>query len=419
MSPLSRREFLTASAGGALATLGLGGLGGAGCGTAGSSSERALAVTMWEFSWLVRRSGAEAEYADWDRVLDDLAALGYNAIRLDAFPHLIARGAGGEQVDRFTVLPQTPLFFWGNHDPVEVEPRPALIEFLTKLKERGMRAGLSTWFNDDTLHRADEVVSPEDYARVWIETLDVLADEGLHDCIEWVDLCNEFPLPKWARGAYPYIFDEPLPDTPIGMMGHWSDTELERVQRYFDEAIPAVRSAYPDLHYTFSFAAGFAGDNLDDIDTSQFDLAELHLWLSDDLSFSLESGQLALLTEEPDSLAYHVTRGPEVYYEDREDLLAVLEAHLDRWKLWADTRELPLITTEAWGPINYSDVDPLTDDSEWDWVKDVCAAGTRMASERGWAGICTSNFCQPHFPGMWSDETWHRELTSLIRGVST
>ena len=30
---------------------------------------------MWEFSWVVRRTGAEAEYADWDRVLDELAEL--------------------------------------------------------------------------------------------------------------------------------------------------------------------------------------------------------------------------------------------------------------------------------------------------------------------------------------------------------
>lgn len=413
----SRREFLTASTGGALATLGLGALGGPGCGVDRGGPEKGLAVTMWEFSWLVRRSGAEAEYADWDRVLDELSARGYNAVRLDAFPHLLARGAGGERVDRFTIAPQSPLFFWGNHEPVEVEPRPALIEFLGKLKERGMRAGLSTWFNDDSLHRADEVVTPEDYARIWSETLDILAAEGLHDVIAWVDLCNEFPLPKWARGAYPAIFDEPLPETPIGMMGRWSDTELSRVQRYFDEAIPPLRAAYPELRYTFSFAAGFAGSNLDAIDTTPFDLAELHLWLSDDIGFSLESGQLALLLEEPDSLEYHVIRAPELYFEDRERLLRVLEAHLVRWKGWADARGLPLITTEAWGPINYNDVAPIADDTEWDWVKDVCAAGTRMASERGWEGICTSNFCQPQFPGMWADEGWHRELTRIIRGT--
>ncbi len=58
----------------------------------------------------------------------------------------------------------------------------------------------------------------------------------------------------------------------------------------------------------------------------------------------------------------------------------------------------------------------MNDHAEWEWVKDVCAEGTRMAAERGWAGICTSNFCQPHFRGMWNDTAWHRDLTSRIRG---
>ena len=144
-----------------------------GCGEAGTS--RRQAVTMWEFSWLTRREGAEAEYADWDKVLDELAARGYDTIRMDAFPHLVARGPEGEQVDRFTILPQTPLFMWGNHAPVEVEPRAALVEFITKVRDRGMNVGLSTWFNDDSLHRAATVATPDDYARIWRETLDHLA----------------------------------------------------------------------------------------------------------------------------------------------------------------------------------------------------------------------------------------------------
>ncbi|MBW2293056.1 MAG: cellulase, partial [Deltaproteobacteria bacterium] len=43
---------------------------------------------MWDFSWATRRSGNEAEYADWDKVLDQLAERGYDNVRIDAFPHL-------------------------------------------------------------------------------------------------------------------------------------------------------------------------------------------------------------------------------------------------------------------------------------------------------------------------------------------
>jgi len=372
---------------------------------------------MWEFSWLVRRSGSEAEYADWDRVLDELAFRGYNCIRLDAFPHLIARGPeGGAPVDRFTVLPQTPLFFWGNHEPVEVEPRSSLVGFLKKMRKRGMKAGLSTWFNDDTLHRARTVVTPADYARIWLETLDFLADEGLHDVISWVDLCNEFPVGKWAKGAYPAIFDGADPDDPIPALLPWSAEVRGRVQSYFDEAIPPLRDAYPGLRYTFSFAGGMVGHNVTDIDTSTFDLAEIHIWLSDDPGFILSSGQLFLLLELPGSLEKHLETAPGLYFGERERWLATLEALIDRWHDWAGKRGLPLITSECWGPINYDDVAPLTDHEEWDWVKDVCVEGVRMAAERGWEGIATSNFCQPHFEGIWEDTAWHRDLTRRIRG---
>lgn len=44
---------------------------------------------MWDFSWLERRWPG-AGYEDWDKVLDELLEQGYNAIRIDAYPHLIA-----------------------------------------------------------------------------------------------------------------------------------------------------------------------------------------------------------------------------------------------------------------------------------------------------------------------------------------
>jgi hypothetical protein len=38
-----------------------------------------------------------------------------------------------------------------------------------------------------------------------------------------------------------------------------------------------------------------------------------------------------------------------------------------------------------------------------------------MAIDKGWQGIATRNFCEPHFEGMWRDLAWHREWTSRIR----
>jgi len=56
---------------------------------------RPLAITMWDFSWLERRwPGAGNE--DWDVALDELRARGYDALRIDAYPHLVAADARRE-----------------------------------------------------------------------------------------------------------------------------------------------------------------------------------------------------------------------------------------------------------------------------------------------------------------------------------
>jgi len=74
---MNRRVFLNSSAGASLGTKG---------GTI--SQPYPLAITMWEFSWLERKWPG-AGYEDWDKALSELVDRGYDAIRIDAFPHLI------------------------------------------------------------------------------------------------------------------------------------------------------------------------------------------------------------------------------------------------------------------------------------------------------------------------------------------
>ena len=67
-----------------------------------ASNEKAikpLAITMWDFSWLERRWPG-AGYEDWAKVLNELLVRGYNAVRIDAYPHLVANDANTE----YTIL---------------------------------------------------------------------------------------------------------------------------------------------------------------------------------------------------------------------------------------------------------------------------------------------------------------------------
>jgi hypothetical protein len=100
-------------------------------------SGKRFAVTMWEYSWMVQREGKQAEYQDWDKVLDELVERGYDCIRIDAFPHVIAKDKENRVNESVTFLPIKDNFMWGNHQNVTVNPRKDLISFMKKNRRIG------------------------------------------------------------------------------------------------------------------------------------------------------------------------------------------------------------------------------------------------------------------------------------------
>ena len=376
---------------------------------------------MWEFSWLVRRQGAEAEYADWDRVLDEAAARGYDCLRIDAFPHLVAAGADGQRPEWHTVLPQGKRFMWGNHRPVAVDPGAGLVEFVGMCRDRGIFVALSTWFNDDALHRREEIRLPADYARIWAETLELLDEHDLLDAVAWVDLCNEFPMDVWAWGAAPTIYGDRVTSTPGLLLKRarqpWTASMKRTMEQFFDDGIAPLRARWPHLRYTYSFSA-FRSDDVQTLDVSAFDLAEPHVWASDDEGMVTESLQTLPLFEVPFGVRLHARRAARLWPKKRAEWTDILDRRTDYWAGWAEARDLPLVTSECWGPINYDDV-PGMGGAEWGWVKEVCEVGVELAVAKGWRGVSTNNFAQPHFEGLWADAAWHRDLNRLIRGIDT
>jgi hypothetical protein len=368
------------------------------------------AISMWDFSWLTRRDEPHAEYRDWDEVLDGLCERGYDCVRIDAFPHLVASDREGRLEERFTILPEPSSAQWGNKVPVTVEPRAALVEFMHKAKSRGLSVGLSTWFNPDTLKRRSEVRTPEDYARVWGETLRLLHEENLDDAIAWVDLCNEFPLGAWAHGAYPEIFDT-RPGNMLPMLLPWSRSSRAAVQSYFTDAIGALKEEFPGHRYTFSTMFLMEGP-VRKLDLSAFDLFEAHVWLTDRWRFSVPSLGLASMLQLPRSVPLHASAAPRLYLLMRDRWIALLARRMQRLSAWASKRDLDLLTTEGWATVIYDDLPG--EGRHWDWLKDLCRQAVRLAIGYGWSGICTSNFSQPHFLGIWNDLAWHRELTGWI-----
>lgn len=355
-------------------------------------TNRPYAITMWEFSWIERRWPG-AGYENWDQALDELVERGYNAVRIDAFPHLIA--VDPNRV--WTIHSDGQDGDWGAPGEVDItHVGEALVEFIGKCKGRGVAVGLSTWYKRDNDNVRMLIKTAEDQARIWLATLKVIEDAGLLDALLYVDLCNEFPNVKWA--PYLYATDATAPDLLTS----------DRIIAWMRQSIAILRQHYPQLDYTFSQSDQF---NLwEKQDVSMLDFLEPHIWITNPAmtSFYADIGYSFKLRD----FQTLVRKAKPYYLEHKASLDASLSEWIGKAANWSRHSGRPLITTEAWASVMYRDW-PMAD---WDWMMDVCAAGVEQASATGrWTAICTSNFCGPQYRGMWREVAWHRRLTDLIK----
>ena len=131
---MGRREFLKgalSAAAGASATLSGARL----FANSARTGKHPRAITMWEFSWIERR-WTGAGYEDWDKALDELKERGYNAVRIDPFPHLLATDARRT----WTLLPEWNTQVWGSPDVNRIVLMPALTDFGIVTRGDGMPA---------------------------------------------------------------------------------------------------------------------------------------------------------------------------------------------------------------------------------------------------------------------------------------
>jgi hypothetical protein len=358
---------------------------------------RPRCITMWDFSWIERRWPG-AGYEDWPLILDELRERGYDAIRLDAFPHLIATDAEKE----WTLIPVWSVQDWGSPATNKIKRiRPLLHEFIALCKERDIKIGLSSWYREDADNTRMKITSAKVMAEQWIHVIDGIQKAGLLDAILYVDLCNEWPGDLWA----PYFKNNP-PELTWG--GWYTDTSIN----WMRESCELVRKQYPDLPISYSFEprdpSKLAGKDL-----SWADYVEPHLWMAqaNDGEFYKTAGykydRYTL-----DSYQSFVEKGEPLYRAKPEYWQNLLRQHVLKAAAGFKPHKLPLMTTECWGVVDFKDW-PLLN---WDWVKDLCRIGVETSAATGqWVAIATSNFCGPQFKGMWRDVEWHRSITKLIK----
>jgi hypothetical protein len=351
------------------------------------------AIAMWEFSWIERRWPG-AGYEDWDQALDELVVRGYDAVRIDPFPHLLAADAH----KTWTLWPEWNTQLWGSPDVNRIVLVPGLFEFLGKCSERGIMVGLSTWHRKDEADTRMTITGPEVLAENWIKTLDLISQAGFIDSILYTDLCNEWPGKDWA----PFV-------KPSMTYGDWAKPESTD---YMHKAIALVREKYPQMPLLFSCAED-RPENYLEHDLKDFDLLDPHIWM-----VQQNDGEFYKLSEYGyerfDAKGYTnlSLKGEDLYRARPEYWQKLLVDTIDRHAAVSHQMKVPLITTECWGIVDYKDW-PLL---KWDWVQGLCALGAQQAAWTGqWLAVATSNFCGPQFVGMWRDKAWHQQLTHTIR----
>jgi hypothetical protein len=281
-----------------------------------------VAFTMWDFSWLTRRYGSEAEYANFDQILDEVVERGYNGVRIDAFPHFISYLEEDEsRIDKFTILPEPVSKQWGNRSPITTSVKSPLIEFLSKCQERGIKVALSSWFVPDESNLRDTVQTPADFLRIWQITLRFIECHGFGDLIEWVDICNEFPYAAWAAPAYEHIFRTDRRNIAAFFLP-WSKTSRRVAQTYIDEVLPALKQEFA---YPMTFSSLRLARKEESLDVGNLDILEVHIWLSDTVRFAILSGAILSTAQLPFGARIHARIARHLYPVLRSFWLRILD----------------------------------------------------------------------------------------------
>jgi hypothetical protein len=379
------------------------------------------AIAMWDFSWLLRHDPG-CEFADWDQVLDGLVKRGYNAIRFDVFPPLVATGPDGRVNDQhhFPKGGWKPAM-WGNQYSTTISPRQALKEFIPRCLDRGIHLGLSTWFFGPGVERVEGL---DGFVRVWDETLRFLKDNDLLHNIYYVDLLNEYPLFSgfsWLRAQMDNDIKARSEQAAAEGVHEWKekvgDYHGAAARNFYvgfaNDAITRLQAKWPELDFLFSLTYNGSAD-WQVMAPTKVAVLDVHYWFVMNPLLTDQTGYW----ENIHSLADSDTEFPKVqaallknWASHKPKLIEWMDQEMAKVAALGKQHNKPVGNTEGWGPVNWLDHPALT----WDLTKEAAEICARLGRKHNYRFNCTSNFTHPQFPRLWADVKWHQRVTATIR----
>jgi hypothetical protein len=381
---------------------------------------------MWDYSWLLRHHKF-GDFEDWDEVLDGLVERGYNAIRIDCFPHLIAADhAGNIQEEFLHVREAYKPAYWGNQYTMRSNPREGLIEFLKKCNERGIYIGLSTWFMPHGTERNLDTKSADDFVRVWDETLQLIEDNDLMQDVIYIDLLNEYPLwhgLEWFKKemndrSNEKLFMENNPDANVpddvfikNRNSRYTKLQTEFYQGFINEVIQKLSVKWKGIP-VFASLPGSA--KLDAVDYTYFGALDPHFWFSHHNDFNEQTGLSGLnmfRSEKQSHFEGNYKKVLKYWQENKQDLSDWMEGRIEEAAALGRKHDIPVGNTEGWGAVFWQE-HPFVD---WQFIQEAADVSVDLAIKHGYKFICTSNFTHPQFKGLWADVEWHQQITKRIK----
>lgn len=371
--------------------------------------KKPLAIAMWDFSWLWRHYNGGG-FEDWDKALDGLVERGYDAIRIDVFPHLVAKDFYGNLQETYkrskTDFSQV---LWGNQYSIDFNPRKALKEFLEKCKEREIYVGLSTWFFDEDSKRNEQVESIENFVRVWDETLEFLDENKLLENIIYVDLLNEYPLFhgfKWM--------EKKLGTMCIPIQNHkkFNNIQKEYYNLFISDAIETLSMKWPKIDFMASLTEEH-GTPWEDMDLSRFKVLDKHMWFVCLKEFAEETGYFEDIHSFTNDMGFEkcYNKIKMCWNERKQHYINLMENNILKVSETGKKLGIPVGNTEGWGAIYWMDHPYLN----WEWIKETGEICAILGAKYNYKFNCTSNFTHPHFKEIWQDVKWHKKVTSIIK----
>jgi hypothetical protein len=362
-----------------------------------SKTKKPLAIAMWDYTWILRHH-RYGEFYEWDRTLEGLAERGYNAIRMDAMPQFVVSEKDGKIINEFRLVRKTWDFNpWGNKFSLDFRPREALLEFLPKCKKYGIKIGLATWFH---AHGNSRYVHYEEdgLIRAWTETLEFLEKNDLLDNIIYVDLLNEYP--NWH--GYEWLIKE------LDKLSNDKRLSIAFYTDFANNLIDSLKQKFPKLDFYTSFDSSVELENIDLIRHAALDY---HIWFHHNHDFMPLVGDAGSFNLDRD-LRADFNKMLNYFTQNKTQLISWMDDRISAIAQKARDNGHVCGNTEGWGPIFWFDHPDLS----WDWVKESAEICIDLAKKHEeYKFICTSNFTQPQFSGIWDDIKWHKKMTQLIK----